>query len=136
MTPVHPPKRSRRKRRSPLVWLVLLMLAAIPAGLALSRPPVRLGLWTLLGQPISIQTAQQSLDALGSTVILEGTVRDRVPLVDAQVYQLQDASGSLWVVSGNTGLQVGETVRIRGKLRFQSIPVEGQELGELYVEQE
>lgn len=68
-------------------------------------------------------------------VSLEGTVVDRVPLLNAQVYQLQDSTGAIWILTTDPSLQPGEQVTVKGKVRFESIPIAGQELGEAYIEE-
>jgi hypothetical protein len=72
---------------------------------------------------------------LNSTVRLEGTVVDRVPLLNAQVYQLQDSTGAIWILTTDPSLQPGEQIAVKGKVRFESIPIAGQELGEAYIEE-
>jgi hypothetical protein len=71
-----------------------------------------------------------------STVHLEGTVIDRVPLLNAQVYQLQDGTGAIWILTTDPSLQPGEQIVVKGKVRFESIPIAGQELGEAYIEEQ
>ncbi|HEY9626490.1 MAG TPA: hypothetical protein V6C84_04245 [Coleofasciculaceae cyanobacterium] len=56
---------------------------------------------------------------LTSTVRLQGTVGDRVPLIDAQVYQLQDSTGTIWVLTSRQDVRSGTTVLIKGQVRFQ-----------------
>ncbi|MCU0569220.1 MAG: hypothetical protein MUF49_21930 [Oculatellaceae cyanobacterium Prado106] len=72
-----------------------------------------------------------------STVYLQGTVRDRAPLLDAQVYQLEDATGAIWVLTPNTTRpQVGDRISIKGQVQYESIPVGGLELGEAYIKEQ
>lgn len=71
---------------------------------------------------------------IDQTVSLEGKVVDRVPLVSQQVYQIQDATGTIWVLA-QTAPQVGDRVRVRGTVRFQSIPINGQEQGAIYLQE-
>jgi uncharacterized protein YdeI (BOF family) len=92
-----------------------------------------LAIWLLRGTSSVRQV--QARGQMDSTVYLQGTVGDRVPLIDAQVYELQDKTGSIWVLTNDTTIQSGETVRIQATVRYQSIVVEGQELGEIYVEE-
>lgn len=82
-----------------------------------------------------IQTiqAQQAND---STVHLRGRVINQVPLLEGRVYQLQDETGAIWVLTRDTVLQPGDEVLIRGTVRYQSIPLAGRELGEVYVEEQ
>lgn len=70
------------------------------------------------------------------TVYLQGTVGDRAPLLDGQLYQLKDSTGSIWVLSQTQGLDTGEQIRIRGRVRYQEIEVAGQDLGEVYIEEQ
>jgi hypothetical protein len=71
-----------------------------------------------------------------STVYLKGTVGDRAPLLDGQLYQLQDQTGKIWVLSPETQLRTGEQVLIKGQVRYQSIPIAGKERGDVYIEQQ
>jgi RecJ-like exonuclease len=68
-------------------------------------------------------------------VRIEGTVVDRAPMIDAVVYQLQDETGEIWVLSTEPSVQTGDRVLVRGTVRFESIPIEEQELGEAYIEE-
>ncbi|HEY9613432.1 hypothetical protein [Allocoleopsis sp.] len=69
-------------------------------------------------------------------VYLQGQVTNRAPLLDSSAYQLKDATGSIWVFTNQNVPNLGDEVSIKGKLQFQSIPVGGQELGEVYVQEE
>lgn len=71
-----------------------------------------------------------------ANVRLRGTVGDRAPLIDAQLYQLKDATGTIWVMTQRRDVRSGEPIQIRGQVRFQSIPLEGIEFGEAYIEEE
>lgn len=78
----------------------------------------------------------QNPASAGRTVYLRGQVGDRVPLLTGEVYQLQDETGTIWVVSNDTMLQQGEEVLIRGTVRYENIPLAGQEFGEAYIEEQ
>jgi RecJ-like exonuclease len=69
------------------------------------------------------------------TVQLQGTVIDRAPLLDAVVYQLQDGTGEIWVLSSEPEIEQGDRVRVRGTVRFERIAIEALELGEAYIEE-
>lgn len=77
-------------------------------------------------------TQKQNKD---STVYLRGKVIRQVPLVDWRMYQLQDATGKIWVLTKKTDLKPTEQVLIKGKVRYQSIPIAGKDFGEVYVEE-
>jgi hypothetical protein len=73
---------------------------------------------------------------LTSTVRLQGTVGSQAPLIDARLYQLQDATGTIWVLSRKPPLQPGQQVLIQGQVRYQPIEIAGQDLGDVYIEEE
>ncbi|HBL12989.1 MAG TPA: hypothetical protein DD379_16650 [Cyanobacteria bacterium UBA11162] len=69
-------------------------------------------------------------------VYLQGKVINQAPFLKAGAYQIQDATGKIWIVTNQTLPNVGDTILIKGKLQFKSIPISGQELGEVYVEEQ
>lgn len=71
-----------------------------------------------------------------SVVELEGTVIDRVPLIESAVYQLQDETGKIWILTTDPVINPGERLLVRGKVRYESIPIGDLELGEAYIEEE
>lgn len=71
-----------------------------------------------------------------ATVYLQGKVAHRVPLLESQMYQLQDASGRIWVLTDQKDLQLNDEVMIKGNVRFQSIPLAGKDFGEVYVQEQ
>ncbi len=73
---------------------------------------------------------------LTSTVYLKGQVSDRVPLINAQVYQLQDSTGKIWVLTNKSTPKIGDRVYIKGQVRYEKIPISGQEFGEAYIEEQ
>lgn len=70
------------------------------------------------------------------TVYIQGKVAKQVPLVKRQVYQLQDLSGTIWVLTNKTALNQGDEVVVKGKVRYQTIPLAGKDFGEVYVEEQ
>ncbi|OUL23351.1 hypothetical protein [Nostoc sp. 106C] len=71
-----------------------------------------------------------------ATVYIQGKVERQVPLVKRWAYQIDDSTGKIWVVTHQNKLAKGEQVVIKGKVRYQSIPLAGKELGEVYVEED
>lgn len=71
-----------------------------------------------------------------ATVYLQGKVIRQAPLIDWQLYQLQDVSGTVWVLTNKTTLKPGDKVLIQGKVRYQNIPIAGKDFGEVYVEEQ
>jgi hypothetical protein len=88
-----------------------------------------------LGRARPIQDIRQSA-AVDTTVYLKGQVSDRVPLVSGQVYQLQDETGTIWVLTEHPIPQSGQQLMVKGWVRYQSIPLAGQDYGETYIEEQ
>lgn len=42
----------------------------------------------------------------------------------------------IWVITNQKSLPEGSEVVFKGKVRYQSIPLAGKELGEIYLEEE
>lgn len=89
-------------------------------GVALSNPPLT---------PIS-QLQQSQPEA---TVYLQGKVSNLAPFLDSGAYQLQDETGRIWVLTEQKLPFQGQKIAIEGQVTYQPIPVEGKDLGELYV---
>ena len=71
-----------------------------------------------------------------ATVYIQGLVEKQAPLMKQWAYQISDSTGKIWVVTNQKNLAEGAQVVIKGKVRYRSIPLAGQELGELYLEEE
>lgn len=85
-----------------------------------------------------------SIEALsqrqGESVTVAGDVRRQVPLVAGQLYQLQDNTGSVWVVvaDGNNTTEasaiVGSRVTVQGTVLYEEIQINGSNLSEYYIQ--
>ncbi|MDJ1185532.1 hypothetical protein [Roseofilum casamattae] len=101
------------------------------------------GLWgcqTLENTPLVSGLNSASVSAIASLsptsanpVQIRGRVIQHIPLLNRSAYQLQDETGVVVVVATGNLPEIGTTVTIRGEVRYQSIPIEGQELGEVYI---
>ena len=132
---------TRRKRR-PLLMIYLLPLYVLLFGIGLvgCGNSVPLGLTgfnidTLGITFTKIRDIPQNPDA-DATAYLQGQVVSRAPLMGSGAYKLKDATGTIWVFTNQTLPNLGDQVLIKGQLRFQSIPISGQELGEVYVQEQ
>lgn len=72
----------------------------------------------------------------GKTVVLKGKVGKQVPLLGGMVYELQDNTGTIWVLSQPPLPKPGEEVVVKGKVRYQSIRINNQDQGSVYIEQD
>jgi len=69
------------------------------------------------------------------TVYLQGQVDRHLSLVGQSLYQLQDSSGQIWVLSPQAPPPPGTQVTIRARLHYESILMADQEVGEHYAEE-
>ncbi|BAY23810.1 hypothetical protein NIES2100_36020 [Calothrix sp. NIES-2100] len=69
-------------------------------------------------------------------VYIQGKVERQVPLLKRWAYQIDDSTGKIWVITSQNKLAKGEQVVIKGKIKYQSIPLAGKELGEIYLEED
>ena len=86
------------------------------------------------GVKTNVDRKQMSLD--NATVYIQGKVEKQVPLLQRRVYQINDSTGKIWVITNQTGLREGDQVVIKGQLRYQNIPLGGKEYGEVYLEEQ
>lgn len=74
---------------------------------------------------------------LTATVRLQGVVGDRIPLLEqAQVYELTDSTGSIWVLTQRRAVTTGEHIVLQGQVRFQAVSVLDPALGEAYIQEQ
>lgn len=88
----------------------------------------------LTGQPPVSPIAQlQKPQNSTSTVYLQGQVGYRAPFLGSGAYLLSDDTGSIWVITEQSLPKTGEMILIEGQVRYASIPVDEQDLGELII---
>lgn len=70
---------------------------------------------------------------VGKTVYLSGKVVHLAPFLGNGAYQLEDATGKIWVVTTQILPQRNQQINLKGKIAYQSLPLAEQELGEFYL---
>lgn len=71
-----------------------------------------------------------------ATITLQGQVVTRAPFLGSGAYKLEDATGTIWVITNQSLPNVGDEVLLKGEPQFQSIPVGGKDIGEVYVQEQ
>ncbi|MBE9047370.1 hypothetical protein IQ255_23715 [Pleurocapsales cyanobacterium LEGE 10410] len=92
----------------------------------------------LLGSLIGCQASLISVEEIapkkvGRTIYLTGKVVHLAPFIDRAAYQIEDATGKIWIVTDQDLPQLNRQISIKGKVEYQSLPVAEQELGDFYV---
>jgi hypothetical protein len=106
---------------------------AIPlliSGLIISCSPLN-----PLGLASQQYTAIAELGKLAnkSSVNLQGMVVNIAPFLDGGAYQLQDATGLIWVRTNKPLPPKGTSLSIQGEIQYEAIFVGQQQLGESYL---
>ncbi|MFH7242330.1 MAG: hypothetical protein ACHWZW_05710 [Spirulina sp.] len=71
----------------------------------------------------------------GGTAYFEGQVTRHLPLLDGVLYQVTDPSGAIWVKATTPPPDLGQQVSLRATIRYESILMRGQDIGEAYAEE-
>ncbi len=85
----------------------------------------------------SIGEVQQKRQ-VDAEVYLRGKVENRAPFVGNAAYQIQDDTGSIWILTKQDLPQLGDEVLLKGAVRYKTIKLKdlaGKDLGEVYVEE-
>ena len=91
-------------------------------------------LCSLIGCQASLISIQEiSAKKVNKTVLLTGKVVHLAPLIDQTAYQIEDATGKIWIVTSQTPPKINQLISIKGKINYQSLPFAKQELGDFYV---
>ncbi|MBW4520164.1 MAG: hypothetical protein KME16_10755 [Scytolyngbya sp. HA4215-MV1] len=115
------------------ILLVLTGLVVMPGCLNLAQSRLSLMSHPLTGDLTTVLELQKKRP-IDTTVYLKGKVISRVPLLGEQVYQLQDTTGMIWVLTKAAIPTSGEEVLIKGLVRYKKIPLNGKDQGSLYLE--
>ncbi|MGF1590503.1 MAG: hypothetical protein ACFCU7_14930 [Pleurocapsa sp.] len=92
----------------------------------------------LLGSLVGCRSSLIAIEGIspqkiGKTVYLKGKVVHLAPFVDNAAYQIEDATGKIWVITTQKPPEFGQLINIKGKIEYQSLLFADQELGEFYV---
>ena len=92
--------------------------------------------WEKQNLPLSAIGELSREQNVGETVYLQGKVGTQVPLVNnSSVYQLEDSTGTIWVVTQQFLPDSGGQIVIKGQVEYESIPIAEQEQGEIYIQE-
>lgn len=115
-----------------LTGLVSCGRPALQAGQTQFRPEAMLS--TLDFSTAKIRDLQKQ--KTNFTVHLQGKTVAQAPLAGLGAYELEDATGKIWVVTKSVPPALGTEVKVTGKVRYQRILLNGQDQGSVYIEQE
>jgi hypothetical protein len=126
------------QRKGAIAILCVSLIGCTPLGWSQMESsgiqPVNMALSTVTIATIKQTSANTS--AQTKSVQLKGRVSNHAPLLGKSAYELQDTTGSIWVIATEPIPTIGDEVVIQGRLLYQSIPLNGKEQGDSYIEQQ
>ena len=72
-----------------------------------------------------------------TTVYVQGKVTKQVPLLqDERLYQLDDSTGKIWILTRKTNWKIGQNVTTKGRINHEKISVADKDLSDIYLKAE
>lgn len=117
------------------VGLMVSSLSAIGCSASPDLPTASNNVLSLVqpGERVKIRDLGSKRDR---TVQVEGKIKAQAPLMGGRAYEVQDDTGSVWVVTSQTVPATGSQVTVQGKVRLEKIDLAGQDQSAVYLEQQ
>ena len=114
-----------------------LLLLLVPMASAVGCANLPLGITLPGGYNVPIQEIEtiQQEEKIGKTVYIQGEVKQQAPFLSRGAYKLQDQTGAIWITTEQNLPTVGQEIVIKGQVNYQSIPIDEQDWGEVYIEE-
>lgn len=87
------------------------------------------------GQSITALSRIKEQPEAGKTYAIEGTVQRRVAILNGWLYQIQDETGHLWIMTQTSTPTVGDSARVTGILQYEQILIGETDIGEYYLQE-
>ncbi|MDV3350878.1 hypothetical protein SPB21_23505 [Leptothoe sp. ISB3NOV94-8A] len=91
---------------------------------------------------ISLPQSTVTIDSLRQpqrverSVPLQGSVKQHLTILNGWLYQIDDGTGQVWILTQQEPPAVGKQVYVEGLLRYEAIPINGADVGDYYLEEE
>ena len=69
------------------------------------------------------------------TVSITGSVTQRLAILNGSLYQVDDGTGQVWILTEAAAPAVGEQVYVDGLLQYEAILINDVDLGDYYLEE-
>ncbi|MCU0553135.1 MAG: hypothetical protein MUC48_27715 [Leptolyngbya sp. Prado105] len=115
--------------------VVLLCLSAIGCSASPNLPSASNNLLTVLepGEKVKANQVNEKRDRI---VQVQGQIKAQAPLMGGKrAYEVQDETGSVWVVTQQMLPATGTQVNVQGKVKIQKIEIAGKDESAAYIEQ-
>ena len=97
-------------------------------------PAVRLPAFRLSSKP-AIAIDSLTNEQVDDNIIVSGEVAQKAATLNGWIYQLQDETGSLWILTDRDAPEIGEVVTVEGSVRYEPIVVDSIDASEFYIEE-
>lgn len=117
------------------IGVVLLCLSAIGCSASPNLSTASNNVMAVLepGEQVKVNQVNQKRDR---RVQVQGKIRAQAPLMGGlRAYEVQDETGSVWVVTDRALPATGSQVTLNGTVKFQKIDVAGKDQSTVYIEQ-
>ncbi len=113
-------------------------------GLAISLTVLCMACQTPSGSQVpllSIPKSTVKIDALRQpqrverSVSVAGSVTQRLAVLNGWLYEIDDGTGQVWILTQQAAPAVGSQTSVTGVLRYKAIPINGVDLGDFYLEE-
>lgn len=84
----------------------------------------------------TIPSSDLQKQPLNQSVQVKGKVITVAPMINQSAYEIQDDRGTVWILTKKQPPKLDSEVTATGKVKFESIQVEGEELGDRYLEED
>ncbi len=130
-----PTMQRARKKLFPLGILRLGLAPFLLSGLLSCSNLNEYGINAIGVNVTSISELKPQKSDKKSPVYVQGKVERKVPLLEQQMYQIDDSTGKVWVLTNQKSWKIGDKVVVKALPQYESIPISGAELGEVYLEE-
>jgi hypothetical protein len=118
------------------VGVVLLCVSTVGCTASPNLPSTSNNVLSVLepGERVKANQVSQKRDRI---VQVQGKIKAQAPLMAGKrAYEVQDETGSVWVVSDRAVPATGSQVSVQGKVKFQKIEIGGKDQSSVYIEQQ
>ncbi len=68
-------------------------------------------------------------------VFIQGVVQQKAPFVGSGAYQVEDSTGTVWVLTTDSLPATGSDILLAGELNFHDLEIEQNNFGEIYLQE-
>lgn len=70
------------------------------------------------------------------SIPLTGSIIQQLAILNGWLYQIDDGTGQIWILTRQVAPGVGNQIHVKGVLRYEAIVINGADLGDYYLEEQ